>query len=113
MPRHYDIAATVRALAPVLRRGGFRQMTHRPGLLGTPKYNGFGDSVVFEKGERSVKICVDRGEVYLILISPGEEPTRPDLDCPHDMGEIGGVACMPLFTDATINCLTAKLQPWM
>jgi hypothetical protein len=113
MPKHYDIAATVRALAPVLKRGGFRHITHRPGLLGTPRYKAFGDVVVFEKPGRRVEICVDKSEVYLILRADGEDPVRPDLDCPRDMDLIDGVACLPRFTHATIRCLRAKLKDWI
>ncbi|WP_421789915.1 hypothetical protein [Hyphobacterium sp.] len=95
MARYYDIAATVKALAPVLKRGGFRQKTHKPRLFGKPEYKSLGDVVVFEKGQKAIHICVDRGEVYLVLIDAGSEPVRPDLDCPRDMTDIGGVPSLP------------------
>jgi hypothetical protein len=113
MPKHYDIAATVKALAPVLKRNGFRQMTHRRGLLRAPQFRALGDAVVFEKPGKRVEICVDRSEVYLVLRADGEDPVRPDLDCPRDMDLIDGVTCLPRFTDATIRCLTAKLRAWL
>lgn len=113
MTKHYDIAATVKALAPVLKRGGFRQISHRPGLLGAPRYKAFGDVVVFEKPGKRVEICVDRSEVYLVLRADGEDSVRPDLDCPRDMDLIDGVACLPRFTKATIECLKVKLRAWM
>jgi len=108
MTRTFDINDTIAALAPVLKKAGFKARPFKTTMMGQPRLSNFGDAAIFERGEKRVEIAADRSEVYVVLRDGDTDPFRLDQDCPRIAGKFGDV-----FDAATIKCLKAKLKAWI
>jgi hypothetical protein len=76
-------------------------------------WSDYRDASRWTRGERHVEISVDRSEIQVVVWREGEAGQRLDMECPVQVGQIGGVECLRGFTRETLHCVCARLEAWM